>query len=999
MTEEDGDEEEEEAEEDDDDDDEEEDEEDEEPALKYERLSAPVDTLLRKDSASAVAVSSDRIALGTHAGYVHILKLNGERVKSYKPHTASILDMSLDATGDFFTTASIDGQIAIHSLSTPENYVFDMKRPMRTVALEPGFARKKSRAFVCGGMAGTLILREKSWFGHSETTLHSGEGPIYQVRWRDRLIVWANDLGVKLYDTASQSRIAFIDRPPDSPRADLFKCTLYWQDDSTLILGWADHIKVLRIRTRTRNSTGVAGSAGLTSSPPLVVEVTAVFQLDCMIAGIVPHTLSPASVSPPHSHSHSKESSLSTNGTVENGKDSSSNSLSGSGTGAKSLPLTSFLVLAYSPPDTYGDEATQDRARQARKAAERPELRIISRAGEELTADALGVANFQAWSCNDYVLAEVGALDPGLSVVPPAAGAAGALRVQARRSYVVVSPKDIVVVRPRDRRDHIAWLVEHQRYDEALGEVEKLGDEELGEGEARIDANAIGERYIKHLVGEGDFVKAAKLCPKVCGHDVKQWEDWIFLFAQKQELQAIIPYIPVDSPQLGHMVYEMVIGHYLTHDKHALFETIKSWPKTIYDIPAVINAIQSALDRSPSTSSATSISSSSRSTTPDAVLLMECLAELYTANRQYGKALPFYLRLRRPNVFELIREHNLFTDVQDQALLLVEFDQELIEKRRREGVEVDEGGSEAIRLLVDHTYSIPIRRVVQQIESRPHFLFLYLDALSKKDPHLTSSFADLQVKLCADYAPSRLIDFLRQSNYYNLEAAYKACGERDLVPEMVFLLGRMGNNKQALTLIIERLGDVERAIEFAKEQADDDLWEDLLKYSETRPAFIRGLLENVGVEIDPVRLVRRIKNGLEIPGLKDALIKILHDFHLQISLLEGCQTILEGDGAYLTRVRQRSQMSGFFLGDKSECMICSKPLLRAPQDLLLLFLCRHVVHAACVPDLSLDDLPWANDGVGIRASLSGRIAFTSVIRARIHQGCPVCLRQSEGEVL
>lgn len=54
---------------------------------------------------------------------------------------------------------------------------------------------------------------------------------------------------------------------------------------------------------------------------------------------------------------------------------------------------------------------------------------------------------------------------------------------------------------------------------------------------------------------------------------------------------------------------------------------------------------------------------------------------------------------------------------------------------------------------------------------------------------------------------------------------------------MVFLLGRMGNNKKALMLIIERLGDVERAIEFAKEQSDDDLWEDLLKYSETRPGI------------------------------------------------------------------------------------------------------------------------------------------------------------------
>jgi hypothetical protein len=57
-----------------------------------------------------------------------------------------------------------------------------------------------------------------------------------------------------------------------------------------------------------------------------------------------------------------------------------------------------------------------------------------------------------------------------------------------------------------------------------------------------------------------------------------------------------------------------------------------------------------------------------------------------------------------------------------------------------------------------------------------------------------------------------------------------------------------------------------QAIDFAKEQHDDDLWEDLLRYSETRPAFIKGLLENVSTEMNPIRLIRRIQNGLEIRG-------------------------------------------------------------------------------------------------------------------------------------
>lgn len=79
-------------------------------------------------------------------------------------------------------------------MSTPEAYSFDMKRPIRTVALEPNFAKRSTRSFVCGGMAGNLVLHEKGWLGHKETILHAGEGPIWSVRWRGRLIAWANDL-------------------------------------------------------------------------------------------------------------------------------------------------------------------------------------------------------------------------------------------------------------------------------------------------------------------------------------------------------------------------------------------------------------------------------------------------------------------------------------------------------------------------------------------------------------------------------------------------------------------------------------------------------------------------------------------------------------------------------------------------------------------------------------------------------------------------------------
>jgi hypothetical protein len=91
----------------------------------------------------------------------------------------------------------------------------------------------------------------------------------------------------------------------------------------------------------------------------------------------------------------------------------------------------------------------------------------------------------------------------------------------------------------------------------------------------------------------------------------------------------------------------------------------------------------------------------------------------YILNRQPTHALPYFLRRRRPNVFDLIRENNLFTAVRDQALLLVEFDLDLEKQRREEAdaaeksrQENDDGSiprKRSIVLLVDHLHSIPVR--------------------------------------------------------------------------------------------------------------------------------------------------------------------------------------------------------------------------------------------------------------------------------------------------
>jgi hypothetical protein len=555
---------------------------------------------------------------------------------------------------------------------------------MRTVALEPDFARRNGpRAFVCGGQAGSLVMHEKGWLGHKETILHSGEGPVYAVRWRARLVAWANDLGVKIYDTESASRITFIERPQGSPRADLFKCTLLWQDDATLLIGWADHIKVARVRARTRPAANL---------PPLVVETTADYLLDCMIAGIVPHPTLNAPLA------------------------AAATPASATSTAIPAPALTSLLVLAYTPPGNVAadDDAPSDTIRQKRQAAPPPELRLVSRTYNELSRDVLPFPGADAYGCNDYALVAVDEDDadaPG--------GVAGG---PSGRCYVVLSPKDLIVVRSRDRKDHIKWLVERERFEEALDEVERMKkeDERRGHGhgqahapkpgdgvedaDADVNVAQIGQRYIEHLCAEHNFAKAAHLCPKVCGTDARAWEDRIFAFAAQHQLHAIIPYVPTASPKLDHLVYEVILADLSKNDLETLTSTLDRWPKDIYDIPVVLIAVQSELDRR-------NAGAATASSAADKAVLRACLADLFLANRQPGKALPLFLALRRPGVFDLIRDNNLFSDVQDQVLQLVEFDHELMGKRKEKGEEVDDTKGVAIKLLVDHIHSIPVRMI------------------------------------------------------------------------------------------------------------------------------------------------------------------------------------------------------------------------------------------------------------------------------------------------
>jgi len=457
--------------------------------------------------------------------------------------------------------------------------------------LDPNF--RDTQQFVSGGLAGNLILSDKGWFGQKQEKIlqHSGEGPIYAASWKGSLIAYANDEGVKIYDVQTQQRMSFIQRPPNSPRADLYRCNLCWRSDTQLLIGWGNNVQICAIKDKPKNEI-VAGR------PIQYVEVT-LFQTDFIVCGIAPF------------------------------KDM-------------------IVLLAYITDDITNNPDSNDTQQYKRPHAKRPEIRIINAFNEEISTDVLSLHGYQHYQANDYTLDYFPEED----------------------MFYIVSPKDLVLSKPRDLDDHICWLLERSRYEEALTSLQEA---QVWGGSKVYDFTDIGEKYLSYLIEEQeDFSKAAENCTRILKKDADLWEKWVFIFAKLRQLQEITPFIPSKDPQLSSTVYEMILAHFLNYDHQALCGTIMSWPSSIYNIQSVILLIENSLEKEPENN-----------------VLMECLAELYAYNHEPDKALEYNLRLLRPNVFDLIIEYNLFPAVQEKVILLMKFDQHLLAEAKKKANEED----------------------------------------------------------------------------------------------------------------------------------------------------------------------------------------------------------------------------------------------------------------------------------------------------------------------
>lgn len=438
---------------------------------------------------------------------------------------------------------------------------------------------------------------------------------------------------------------------------------------------------------------------------------------------------------------------------------------------------------------------------------------------------------------------------------------------------------------------------------------------------------------------------------------------------------------------------------------------------------------------------------------------MECLAKLYLADNRPAKALGYYIRLQDADVaMSLISKHHLVDAVSDDIpnFILLRVSKE--QQRSAPMTELEEASREPIRLLVAEAHHGIVRpeTVIEQLEARygiPNpYLFFYFRALwegetvsipAEEQPAakstsrtrkqsliderliategkaLVSDHADTALPLFAEYDRPLLMRFLKTSQSYTLDRASRICKQRKYIPELVYLLSKEGRMTEALRLIIDEIGDVSQAISFAKEQDDQGLWEDLLKYSMNKPPFIRGLLEEVGTSIDPVEVVRRIPKGLEIEGLKKSLMRMIREYEIQYSISEGVARVLRGEVAAAMAEKGKGLNKGikFETGEvhkdpinvqragrprriqKGHCPGCEKAFVPEDPQLLISFPCQHTFHLPCLLDFSktdgkspedipssLTNLDWQSE---YDRNIGPKVDHAVLLRTLVDHGCPL----------
>lgn len=847
----------------DDSDDNDEDDEDDDvpPRLIYQRLNGLPPNLFNRDPISACHFHEAVFIFATHSGIIHITRPDFSPVRTFKGHRASILSIYTD--GNYFATGSMDGTVVIGSISDDKDIIaYDFKRPIHAVVLDKNYS--KSRSFYSGGMSGRILHSSKNWLGQrKDVMIEENNGPIVCIQMIDDLIIWMNDKGITVYHTTRKQTILTINKPQDSPRSDVYWPRVHFPEINRVIIAWANHIWSLRISIRSSNDVSEPSSSSrsriIPSSASMsfrniqekIVKVEHVFKLDDLVCGV----------------SFFRDDLL--------------------------------MILTYSSPSR--NENTN------KLEFNNPDLKLInSTTGQVEFEEEIGLRNIDGLGLNDFTL--------------------GSHIDVNKTRYFIMSAKDGVIAQELQLQDRLNWFIEREKYLEAWEISKNLSL-------PRTKVLNIGILHADNLIKLGNWGEAASFLSSLLYLNIddmpdgdtkstvqtsfthklneeyeglvkeiiSQWENWSNIFIKSHHIEHLTDIIP-RSPKLNinPSIYTQILQYWINHikDSNKFFELIDEWSTEVYDARYLESYIEGILEKEQNDK------------------LRKCLTSLYVRTFKFKKAVPHLITLKDPNIIPFLSTNHILDTFANQFPIFISLrfkDNELktlpIDKLRNILNDI-------VDIFVENRHEIPSEKIIKMMsENHLDFInYFYLEKLADIDSFLARPFSNERIELYAKYDSKKLLPFLSKSSSYDIDKAIELCESHQFTEELVYLLGKIGENKKAITLIINELDDPEKAIKFAKHQNDKEVWNMLLNYSLKKPAFIKALIECADEQsnsyYDPVSILEGMPDDIEVHGLEKSVTKILNNNDLNLLLNKFILSILYGQSEDISSFYRLERLKG-----------------------------------------------------------------------------------------
>lgn len=785
------------------------------PLLKYVRINKFARNFSGRDSISAVLQSGKLWLVGMHSGLLHIFDLNFDKIATVKCHRSSIL--CIDAIPTHFATGSIDGTIVIGVINDWNHLsILSFNRPIQAVALDRNFASTKG--FVSGGMAGEVTLSQRNWLGNrTDHILSRDHGAIVGIYMLDDILVWMDESGITFCDVPSKSLLLIVEFPSgksDLNRPDLYRPHLCQAESDRVLIGWGNNVWSFKVSAAANRKLNNQESSGIVPS------------LNPLGSIISTAASSLKNLAPDRSVTQEYHQQL--NMIIS---------------GIASFKNDQLICLGF-----------EIESKEPIMKGLLPDLKIIDIVtSDEVYNDQVVVRNYEALSVNDYFL--------------------GSVVNETLPEYFILSKNDLIKVQQLSLNDHYNWYIEQGLFKEAW---------EVGLYIAKPSERLkTGLKYINDLIEHENWDMVTSELPHIFGqylddeNDAKL-NDWIrtswssiclqTIDAGRQDLVA-------ESVSKSYKIFDQQIPTTLlenflkSNDLIRFRRYIRDWNIDDYDCSKIIFELKSSVHCDNS----------------DTRYQREELIYLQLATNDFFGAVENMLFLRDNRALPIIRSHNLlfkFSSLLPQIMLLP-FRGEISELTKKSIHEIEDIFQETISLLFENRHMIPVNEVIEHLSSPSELrsiLFCWLKRVVSRDPLMVSSYENDMIELYVEFDKECLLDYLKQNTNYDIDRAINVCIAGNLTEPLIYLWGKLGESKKALSLIIDDLDDPSLAIDFVKTWGDPDLWDFMISYSLDKPKFIKSLLESSDeFNRSYLEVIKGISENLVIEGLDSSLNKILRE--------------------------------------------------------------------------------------------------------------------------